>query len=161
MKISGKGLEFLMKHEGVRSRIYDDAAPHKDWYVGMPVKGYLTIGVGHLIKDDELASFTDIELGDRELRDLLRSDLVRFELSVNNKVKVKLSQNEYDALVAFSFNVGTGNFQTSTLLRQLNLGNKEDVPFQLKRWNKSKGKVVDGLINRRQYECDLWADGIY
>jgi len=161
MKISGKGLEFLMKHEGTKPRIYDDAAPHKDWYVGMPVKGFLTIGVGHLIKDDELTSFIDVELGDREIRDLLRSDLVRFEKSVNKKVTVGLSQNEYDALVAFAFNVGTGNFQTSTLLRLLNMDNKQDVPFQLKRWNKSKGKVVQGLINRRQYECDLWSDGIY
>jgi len=71
-------------------------------------------------------------------------------------VTVKLNQNQFDALVLFTFNVGIGYFKHSTALKELNKGNYKKVPFELKRWNQSGGKVMRGLINRRNKEIQIW-----
>lgn len=71
---------------------------------------------------------------------------------VRNAVRVPLNQNQFDALVSFAYNVGGENFRTSTLLQKLNAGDYAAVPGQLRRWNKSDGAVVQGLINRREQE---------
>lgn len=147
MQTSSEGLEFITKHEGEVLSVYDDVA------------GYPTIGVGHLIRDDD----PDFSGGITHAQaiDLLREDAGHAEDSVSNRVTVALTQTQYDALVSFVFNIGGGAFRASTLLRLLNQGRYDDVPEQLRRWNKAGGKVVQGLINRREAECRLWKDGVY
>lgn len=141
MQISPNGLRFLMENEGVVLHIYRDAA-------GLP-----TIGCGHLIQKGE--NFTN-GITHSQALDLLRDDLTRFEDVVNSKVTVDLTQNQYDALVAFSFNVGVGAFMKSTLLKKLNSGDYDAVPAQLRVWTKAGGKTLAGLVNRREKEIELW-----
>ena len=72
-----------------------------------------------------------------------------------------LTQPQFDALVSFVFNVGGGNFQTSTLLKELNAGHVAAVPGQLARWNTAGGQVLQGLVNRRRAEGELFSHGTY
>lgn len=141
MRISPNGLKKLMEWEGCVLHVYKDAA-------GLP-----TIGVGHLIRKGEDFS---TGLTTEQAQDLLQKDLVRFESVVNEKVKVPLTQNQYDALVSFAFNVGDGAFRQSTLLKRLNAGDYDAVSDQLMRWTKAGGKTCDGLIVRRRNEVKLW-----
>ncbi len=155
MNISKAGISFIREVEGSESHVYKDVA-------GLP-----TIGVGHLLTQDELANgkinigYQTVKyangLDSQQINILLDQDLDRFEKAVNEKVKVPLCQNEFDALVSFAFNVGVGAFSSSTLLRILNKNNKHGVPDQLRRWVYSGGKKVNGLINRREKEITLFS----
>lgn len=96
----------------------------------------------------------------------LRADLPPFENSVRTKVTVELAQAEYDALVSFTFNVGVANFESSTLLKKVNSNRHatgtaaerkaggDAIKAEFARWNKSRGKVLPGLVNRRAGEAD-------
>ena len=66
------------------------------------------------------------------------------------------TQKEFDALTSWTYNLGVGNLQSSTLLKKLNAGDKNSVPSEMLRWNKASGKVLEGLTRRRQAEADLW-----
>jgi lysozyme len=154
MTMSGNGKKLLAEWEGFDPNVYLDVA-------GLP-----TIGVGHLLTKDELSAERIVVAGEavdytgglteQQVYDLLGQDLARFERVVNDSVAPDLAQNQFDALVSFSFNVGDGAFKQSTLLKRLNAQDFVDVPTQLRRWNKSGGKVVQGLINRRENEIKLW-----
>jgi len=154
MKMSNIGLEFLTRWEGFKTTIYKDVA------------GYPTIGVGHLLTKDELSSGKIIikkrvlqihnGLTHQDVIDLLSQDLGRYEDTVRSNVSVPLQQYQFDALVSFCFNVGQRAFSNSTLLKQVNAKNFADVPNQFKRWNKAGGKVIKGLVNRRNAEIALW-----
>jgi lysozyme len=72
-------------------------------------------------------------------------------------VTTPLSQNQFDALVSWVYNLGGGNLKASTLLKVLNSGDFNGVPAQLMRWNKAGGKVLEGLTRRRQAEADLFS----
>ncbi len=154
MKISQNGIKFLKEVEGWECNVYKDVA------------GLATIGVGHLLTKQELmtgriilglnnVSYED-GLSDSQVDQLLDQDLDSFEEAVNDLVKVDINQDQFDCLVSFSFNVGVSAFRNSTLLRLLNSGQKDEVPNQLRRWNKAGGKVISGLINRREKEIKLW-----
>jgi len=95
-------------------------------------------------------------LTDQQALDLLSQDVQPAEKAVNAGVKVALNQNQFDALVSFTFNVGVGAFTSSTLLKVLNQSQYGAVPDQLRRWNKAGGNVVQGLVNRRANEISLW-----
>ncbi len=135
MKMSENGRELLARWEGVRTQVYKDSA-------GLP-----TIGVGHLLTEGEshcgkiviggVAVAYDGGLSEAQVLALLGQDLTRFEDAVNSAVTVVLNQNQFDALVSFSFNVGVGAFEKSTLLRVLNQGRYNEVPDQLRRWIKA------------------------
>ena len=71
-------------------------------------------------------------------------------------VTVPLSQNQFDALVSWVYNLGNGNLTSSTMLKVLNSGDYAGVPAQIKRWNKAGGKVLEGLTRRRQAEADMF-----
>ncbi|HTG15306.1 MAG TPA: lysozyme [Blastocatellia bacterium] len=154
MQMSENGLELLKQWEGFKLNVYNDSA-------GLP-----TIGVGHLITQPERNSGNIVINGvavkyaggltDQQVVDLLSQDVQPAEQSVNNGVKVPLNQNQFDALVSFTFNVGGGAFAGSTLLKVLNQKQYTEVPNQLLRWTKSGGNVVQGLVNRRQNEIKLW-----
>ena len=155
MKTSDHGKKQIIAWEGFEPRVYSDAA------------GKLTIGVGHLLTPSELSSgkiwiegapvrYAD-GLSASQILELLGQDLEGAEAAVNNGVEVELSQNQFDALVSFCFNVGAAAFRASTLLKLLNRGQYDDVPAQLRRWVHCRGEVVQGLIRRRQHEIALWS----
>ena len=147
MQTSNAGLEFITRHEGCELEVYDDVA------------GYPTIGVGHLIRDDD-PDFSGGITRDEAI-ELLKKDVEHAENCVESYVKVPLTQSQFDTLVSFVFNVGGGAFKDSTLLRLLNQEQYGEVPAQLQRWNKAGGQVVQGLINRREAESALWEEAIY
>lgn len=112
-----------------------------------------TIGWGHVIKlTDNI--IPPISSGQAET--FLRNDIAWAEEAVNKWVEVQLTQNQFDALVCFVFNVGATNFKSSTLLKLLNQGQFDLIPAQFVRWNQSNGKILRGLMNRRAAEVLLW-----
>ena len=154
MQMSENGLDLLKQWEGFKLQVYKDSA-------GLP-----TVGVGHLLTKSELTS-GKITIGgvpveyatgltNQQVTDLLGQDVTPAANAVNNGVKVPLNQNQFDALVSFTFNVGVGAFTASTLLKVLNQQQYEQVPTQLLRWTRAAGQVVQGLVNRRQNEIKLW-----
>jgi len=152
-KLSPNGAAFIGRFEGFRGAMYNDAA------------GHCTIGFGHLvhhgpINGGESAEFKAGITRERALQ-LLQADAAIAAKCVATKVKVPLSQAQFDALVSFTFNVGTGAFQDSTLLRMLNAGDYSAVPGQLERWSRAGGRVLQGLLNRRHAEGTLFSRGAY
>lgn len=141
MNISHKGVELIKLFEGCRLETYLDAA-------GIPTIGYGSTGPHVRI---------GMKITKEEAEQLLLEDLKRFEAGVAEQVTVPLNQNEFDALVSFSFNVGLGALNRSTLLRMLNDGaSKEVVASQFLRWNKVNGKPLEGLTRRRKAERALF-----
>ena len=140
MKTSQKGIDLIKKFEGTVLKVYKDA-------VGLP-----TIGIGHLIKKGEV--FTTIT--QQQAEDLLAKDLKQFEEGISTSVKVAITQNQFDALVSFAFNLGMGNVNSSTLLKKLNAGDVQGAANEFVRWNKAGGKVLTGLTNRRLAEKELF-----
>ena len=89
---------------------------------------------------------------------MLEVELEEYENYVNTAVEVPLSQNQFDALVSWVYNLGPTNFNSSTMLKVLNAGDYSEVGNQMLRWNKAGGKVLEGLTRRRQAEADLFND---
>ena len=89
---------------------------------------------------------------------MLLHEIKEYETYVNDMVNVDLTQNQFDALVSWVFNLGPANLAASTLLKVLNAKDYEGVPAQIKRWNKAGGKVLQGLIRRREAEALLFQD---
>lgn len=146
----------IVQWEGEVLHAYDDFDPqHRFIKPGMAVRGTLTLGVGHTGPDVKPGMRITVE----ESRKLLRADLDRFEAAVERLVKVPLSDNQFGALVSFCMNVGEGNFARSTLLKKMNAGDYEAVPAELMKWVNSKGKRMQGLVNRRAQEGALWGKG--
>jgi lysozyme len=87
---------------------------------------------------------------------MLVEELAEYEKAVLDAVTISLDQCMFDALVSWTYNLGPTNLNSSTLLKVLNSGEYADVPAQLKRWNKAGGKVLDGLIRRREAEALLF-----
>ena len=156
MKVSQKCIEQIKKDEGVRSRPYQ--CPALLW----------TIGVGHVIdpnhakvpladrKQLPIPAGWDRVLSSEEIDDILRKDLARFEAGVARLIKVELTQGQFDALVSFSFNVGLGNLQNSTLRMKVNRGDFEGAAEQFLVWTKAGGKVLPGLVKRRTHEKEMF-----
>jgi lysozyme len=158
MKTSKMGRGFISKWEGLKARKYICPA-------GKP-----TIGVGHLLTAEELRTGF-IKIGNEKIDwrkgltwdqvdDLLSQDLVRFESAVNSANMI-MSQHEFDALVSLSFNIGVSAFKRSTLYKILLEKRREEIPAQIKRWNRAGGQVMKGLIRRRNAEIELFNNGIY
>lgn len=146
----------IVQWEGEVLHAYDDFDPqHRFIKPGMTVRGTLTLGVGHTGPDVKPGMRITVE----ESRKFLRADIDRFEAAVEKHVKVPLSDNQFGALVSFCMNVGEGNFARSTLLKKLNKGDYEAVPDELMKWVNSKGKRMQGLVNRRAQEGALWGKG--
>ena len=87
---------------------------------------------------------------------MLLEDLKHFEGYVDRLVEVSLNQDQFDALVSWTFNLGPTNLKESTLLEKLNAGHYEEVPAQMARWNRSNGEILEGLKRRRAAEGLLW-----
>lgn len=161
MKVSKELLEMLKHHEGVRYKPYQ--CPAKLW----------TIGVGHVMYTDQakipstpegmarrkawpLRPEDNRQWSKEEVDRILAKDVERFERGVARFVPVKLSQNEFDALVSFSFNLGLGTLQRSTIRQALLRGDKVTAIESLLKYNKAGGKILKGLDNRRKDEAAMF-----
>lgn len=116
--------------------------------------GVWTIGYGHTATAKQGMTITQAKAVE-----LLKNDLARFEAGVNTYVKVPINQNQFDALVSFSYNVGSGALKTSTLLKKLNAKDYQGAADEFLRWNKASGKVLAGLTKRRETERALFLTG--
>lgn len=135
MQLSDAGLQAIADREGF------SATPYWDH------KGY-SIGYGHLMTLGE--NYTSVTQD--QARALLMQDAQIAVRAVNSAVSVSLTQNQFDALVSFAYNVGAGAFKSSTLVKLLNQGDYADVGTQMARWNQASGAVNAALIARRQSE---------
>lgn len=139
MNISKEGLELIKKFEGCELKAYKDAVDV--W----------TIGYGHTKGVVE-----GMEITAEEAESMLEEELKEYCGYINDEVKVKLEQNQFDALVSWVYNLGPSNLRSSTMLKVLNEGNYDEVPTQIKRWNRAGGQVLDGLVRRREAEALLF-----
>jgi len=149
MKTSQSGINLIKFFEGFRKQTYLDSV------------GVKTIGYGHT-KGVKLGMVITETKGEQ----LLSEDLAYFEKRVLELVKIPLRQNEFDALVSFTFNVGEGNLKKSTLLKRLNklvYANNamlKEVSKEFLKWDKAGGKVLAGLTKRREAERELFLRAI-
>jgi|TARA_B100002019_G_scaffold102230_1_gene88146 lysozyme len=139
MKISPEGLALIKKFEGCELEAYQCSA------------GVWTIGYGHTKGVEEGMTITK-----DQAEQMLLEELVEYEVAVEEAVDNQLDQCMFDALVSWTYNLGPTNLNNSTMLKVLNAGEYDEVPAQIKRWNKAGGKVLQGLIRRREAEALLF-----
>lgn len=117
---------------------------------------YPTIGYGHLITEANKEQFLD-GVDEDEALDLLRQDVAVAERAVLRLITVPLTNGQFDALVSFTFNLGAGALQRSTLRRKVNREEHADVPAEFLRWVWAGGRKLKGLLKRRRSEAHLYA----
>jgi lysozyme len=140
VKTSDSGLDHIEQSEGIRYTAYLDTG------------GVWTIGVGHTGPE----VIKGLRATDEQVRAWLEEDVLEAEDAVNRLVKVELTQNQFDMLVSFVFNVGEGQFKRSTMLRLLNQGDYEGAANELPKWKFDNGKMIQGLLNRRLEEQKIF-----
>lgn len=140
MTTSPAGRKLLSVREGNKLKAYQDSI------------GVWTIGVGHTAAAGLPHPKAGMTITAAESDFILSRDLVQFENGVNKAITVPMSQNEFDALVSLAFNIGLGNFSSSTLVKKMNAGDKTAAADQFLVWNKAGGKVIKGLTTRRKAE---------
>jgi len=140
-------LAIIKKFEGLRLKSY--LCPAGVWTIGY---GSTRINNRDVIEGDTCTA--------EEAEQMLIETVSRLKFSVRRMVKRELKQHEYDALISLAYNIGLGNFQKSTLLVLINASAPPQIiAMEFPRWNKSKGKVLAGLIARRKEEQDLYLYG--
>ena len=139
MNISEEGLALLKKFEGCELKAYQDSV------------GVWTIGYGHTkeVKEGD-------QINKDEAEHLLAEEMPEYEGYINDMVEVPLNQCQFDALVCCVYNLGPTNLRSSTLLTVLNQERYNDVPREIKRWNKAGGEILKGLVRRREAEALLF-----
>jgi lysozyme len=140
MKINNKGLELLKRHEGLELTAYRCPAD------------VLTIGYGHTGTD----VYEGQTITSTEATTLLQNDLAKFEAAVEALVPSGLTENQFSALVSFTYNCGVENLKKSTLLKKLKAGDLADAADEFLKWTKAKGRVLPGLVKRREDERELF-----
>jgi GH24 family phage-related lysozyme (muramidase) len=161
MKVSPAALKMVKHHEGVRVKPY--RCPALLW----------TVGVGHVIDPNHIKvpfeerrnlpvpNGWDRVLSMDEVDSILSQDLGRFERGVARLCPASAnSQGIFDALVSFSFNVGLGNLQRSGLRMKTNRGEFQDAAEEFMKWTKAAGRVLPGLVKRRQDERAMYLSGV-
>jgi lysozyme len=146
MILDNKGYLFITKHEGLSLKPY--LCPAK-----IP-----TIGYGNCYySDGKRVTLLDKDITKQQAFEMFKEIANRFGKRVDALVTSNINQNQFNALVSFAYNVGTGNFSSSTLLKKVNK-NPNDLTLKAEflRWNKAGGKVLNGLTNRRNEEADLY-----
>lgn len=139
MKTSKNGIDLIKKYEGCKLNAY--LCPANVW----------TIGYGHTKNVKAVDKITQ-EIAER----LLINDLQEPENAINAYCQHALTQNQFDALVSFVFNLGSGAFKSSTLLKRINANMMQLASLEFCKWNKAGGKVLDGLTKRRADEKALF-----
>ena len=156
MNVSPKAIEMIKHHEGVRFKPYQ--CPAKLWTIGVghvlyphQIKILLAERGAYALHSEDNRTFTK-----EEVNGILRADLDRFERGVERFCPVPLTQGMFDGLVSFSFNVGLGTLQRSTLRQKLLRGDKEGAAEELLKYCMGGGKVLRGLQTRRIDERRLF-----
>jgi lysozyme len=148
MQMSEGGLSALTKpFEGCKLTAYRCPA------------GILTIGYGHTSAAGAPEVTEGMTITQEDANRILATDMVKFEKDVESLVKVELTQHQFDVLVDFCYNAGKGNLASSTLLKCVNAGQFDKVPAELQKWTRGGGKVLPGLVRRRNAEADWWTTG--
>lgn len=146
--IGDAGVELIRRFESFQANLYNDPA------------GHCTIGYGTLVHRGKCDGSESKEYRDgiTEARatELLRASAADAAAAVSGSVTVALNQNQFDALVSFTYNIGNQAFRDSTLLTKLNGGDYTAVPVEMRKWVKSGGKTLQGLVNRREAEIELF-----
>lgn len=132
--------DFVAQFEGLRLKAYRCPA------------GVLTIGYGHTGPDVT----EGLEITEKRAKVLLCEDLAKHAQALSGYVNIPINANQYVALLSLAFNVGVHAVASSTLLRLINTGRNQEAADQFLRWNKSGGKVLDGLTRRREAERELF-----
>lgn len=152
MNISQDGIDLLKSLEGFREKPYNDSA------------GFSTVGYGTLLHrgpvdfNNPLDKMYENGISVDEAERLLRVHMrVEVEPVLARSIRVGLTQNQYDSLCCFAYNIGSHAFEKSTLVKLLNLGSYTSVPEQMMKWIMAGGHVVEGLKNRREKEIELWS----
>jgi len=146
-----KGISLLKSFEGFRNFPYLDQA------------GVATIGYGSTFYlDGTKVKMTDAPITQRQATDLLEAVVAKFERDVRSYVKVKLEDHQWDALISFAYNVGSGAFKSSTLLKVINKNPNDfaEIERQFGRWIKAGGKDNKGLKKRRNQEYYYYKNNI-
>ena len=138
-KVSDSGIKLIKSFEGLELKAYKD------------IVGVVTIGYGHT-KTAKMGQVITEQQADQ----LMRNDLAVFEKGVSELVKSQLTANQFDALVSIAYNIGLGNLSKSTLIKKVNAGDYAGASDEFLRWNRAGGKVVQGLVNRRRAERNLF-----
>ena len=133
-------------------------------FEGFSSKPYLcpanipTIGYGNtMYTNGERVTMDDAEIDEKQAEAMLLDTIKTVEKQVKNVLEVKLKAHQLAALISFTYNVGIGNLSNSTLLAWVNSNpDYSRIPEQFRRWNKGGGKVLNGLVRRREAEVSLW-----
>lgn len=144
MKINKETLNLIKEFEGCELKAYKDAV------------GVWTIGYGHTAAAGNPKPVSGMVITAKQAEDLLLKDMVKYENAVKKYVKVALNDNQYGALVSFTYNLGEGNFSKSTLLKKVNAKDFAGAAKEFAKWNKAGGKVLNGLTRRRAAEAALF-----
>jgi lysozyme len=156
MKVSDKAIKAIIHHEGVRYKPY--RCPANLWTIGVgsvlyPKQGLMTLSERLLMpldpKDNRIFTKDEVDA-------ILKADLQRFERGVLRYCPNSLTQGQFDALVSFSFNVGLGTLQRSTLRQKHNRGDFEGAGSEFMKYTRGGGKVLKGLVNRRKDERAMY-----
>jgi lysozyme len=145
--ISKTGLDVIKRFEGFSPTVYICPA------------GYPTIGYGHLVKPHERERFAR-GITAEQAESLLRQDVQTAEHAVLRLITVPLTDGQFDALVSFTFNLGAGALQRSTLRRNINRGDHAAVPAEFRKWVWAGGRKLEGLVRRREVEATLYATSL-
>lgn len=142
MTISQQGIDLIKAFEGLQLKAYRP----------VPTEKYFTIGYGHYGPD----VLEGMKISETKAEKLLAEDIVKFEKKIND-VRVNFRQNQFDALVSWVYNLGTGNFNSSTM-RQYIIGDREDeeITDQMVKWILADGKPLTGLKRRRIAEANMF-----
>ena len=145
MELSQKGKDLIMQFEGCKLTAYQDSV------------GIWTIGYGNIYYENNVAvKEGDIITHNRAI-ELFNLIVKRFEVDVDLLVTSNVNQNQFDAMVSLAYNIGIGNFKSSSLLKMVNNGpSNTAIYLQFLRWNKAKGEVIPGLTRRRIAESNLY-----
>ncbi|MDE2371758.1 MAG: lysozyme [Burkholderiales bacterium] len=161
MRLGPEGRALLKSVEALRLEPYDDqsGAATAAWVAGA------TVGYGHLIRESEWDTWKG-GITEAQASDLFDDDLRAYEDAVRNAIGVGLQQHEFDALVVFAFNIGVAGFKKSTVVRLINAGPRSEADTMLlhaawSAWNRSQGKVMRGLVNRRDCEWKIFTRAVY
>lgn len=145
MKLSDNGFTLLGELEGIVLRPYKDS-------VGIP-----TIGIGSTYYEDGTkVKMTDKAITKERAIQLAKNVVKSFEEQVNKSILLPMTQNQFDAMVLLCYNIGKSGFARSSVVRNFNLGNIQKAADSFLLWNKAGGKVVKGLVNRRNKERSLF-----
>ena len=156
MKVSQRCKEMIKHHEGVRFKPY--RCPAKLW----------TVGVGHVLYPDQgrlpldqrdafpLKAEDNRTFSKAEVDGILSADLQRFEAGITKLFPVVLAQGQFDALCSFAFNLGLGGVQRSTLRQKVLRGEIEAAADEFLKFTRGGGKILPGLVKRRQDERSLF-----